>query len=280
MVTINGDKGKFARVCVEIDLSKPVIKRVKIEDQWQSVEYESLHLICGRCNCYGHTQRTCSVEEESSMQGRAQTTAAEGVETVGVKLNTVAENPINSGGFSNSNQQIHANDREWISVVNRRKSRVNQSPIKGKSNVQAEKRVQVQDVTQRAWEVKHDHVTSMLTPLKVGGESLKNNVDTSVQPNGPKLMVSAVKPNNIVKGGRFMFSSKQALKLKKLSPPKGRSKRARPSSLNSSPVQQQSNSENHAMPPKNTNVVVEGREEGEIVVPEVTKNNTPRKGGT
>ena len=54
VVTTNGDRGKFTRVCVEVDLTKPVIKCVRVEDQWQAMEYESLHLICGRRNCYGH----------------------------------------------------------------------------------------------------------------------------------------------------------------------------------------------------------------------------------
>ena len=42
VVTNNGDRGKFAKVCMEIDLSKPVINCVRVEDQWQVVEHESL----------------------------------------------------------------------------------------------------------------------------------------------------------------------------------------------------------------------------------------------
>ena len=59
ITTRNVDSTKFARACVEIDLSLPIIKKIWVEDQWQQVEYESLHLICAQCGCYGHSQRQC-----------------------------------------------------------------------------------------------------------------------------------------------------------------------------------------------------------------------------
>lgn len=53
------ERGKFARVCVEVDLSLPVVKQVWVEDHWHQVDYESLHLICRSCGCYGHVSRSC-----------------------------------------------------------------------------------------------------------------------------------------------------------------------------------------------------------------------------
>ena len=48
------EHGKFARACVEIDLLVLVTRKVWAEDRFHSIEFESLHLICEECDCYGH----------------------------------------------------------------------------------------------------------------------------------------------------------------------------------------------------------------------------------
>lgn len=53
-------RGKYARVCVEIDLNKPVLGRVGLCGVWYNVEYEGLHLLCSNCGCYGHLFRQCA----------------------------------------------------------------------------------------------------------------------------------------------------------------------------------------------------------------------------
>lgn len=55
-------RGRFARVCIEVNLTKPVVGRVWLKDLWYHVEYEGLHRICGTCGCYGHLMRECKVE--------------------------------------------------------------------------------------------------------------------------------------------------------------------------------------------------------------------------
>ena len=47
-------RGKFARVCVEIELNKLVVGKVYVENKWLCVEYEGLYIICASCGCYGH----------------------------------------------------------------------------------------------------------------------------------------------------------------------------------------------------------------------------------
>ncbi|XP_057418988.1 uncharacterized protein LOC130713217 [Lotus japonicus] len=60
MNTLNADRGRFARICVEIDLSLPVVGKVCIEGYWYQIEYEGLHVICSKCGCYGHRSRECT----------------------------------------------------------------------------------------------------------------------------------------------------------------------------------------------------------------------------
>lgn len=47
-------QGRYARVCVEIDLEVPLVPEIKALGFTQRVEYESLHLICFGCDKYGH----------------------------------------------------------------------------------------------------------------------------------------------------------------------------------------------------------------------------------
>ncbi|XP_031131731.1 uncharacterized protein LOC116033116 [Ipomoea triloba] len=53
-------KGKFARVCVEIDISKPLVSRFTLEDRVWHVAYEGMHLVCFSCGLYGYRQESCS----------------------------------------------------------------------------------------------------------------------------------------------------------------------------------------------------------------------------
>ncbi|XP_061355099.1 uncharacterized protein LOC133299632 [Gastrolobium bilobum] len=52
--TSTGERGKFARVCVDLDLSKPLRGEYFLEDDTFKVEYEGLYLICLKCGRYGH----------------------------------------------------------------------------------------------------------------------------------------------------------------------------------------------------------------------------------
>ncbi|CAL1388660.1 unnamed protein product [Linum trigynum] len=57
--TQNGDMGRFARVCVEVDLTKPLLSQFKIERSTYYIEFEGLHQICTECGRNGHTTKTC-----------------------------------------------------------------------------------------------------------------------------------------------------------------------------------------------------------------------------
>ncbi|KAI9125353.1 hypothetical protein K1719_003969 [Acacia pycnantha] len=75
-------KGKFARLCVELDLTNPLVPEFIVEGQSLSVEYESLGLICGKCGRVGHNKQGCEqfhnknkdmgmeVEEKETQRGK------------------------------------------------------------------------------------------------------------------------------------------------------------------------------------------------------------------
>ncbi|XP_057452137.1 uncharacterized protein LOC130743944 [Lotus japonicus] len=73
MNTVDMQRGKYARVCVEIDLNKPVLGRVGLRGVWYNIEYEGLHLLCSNCGCYGHLARQCTGTPVPQPQTRTQT---------------------------------------------------------------------------------------------------------------------------------------------------------------------------------------------------------------
>ncbi|GAU50505.1 hypothetical protein TSUD_409800 [Trifolium subterraneum] len=57
--TMKVERGRFARVCVEVDLTVPVVGKIWVNGHWYKVQYEGLHIICTNCGCYGHLGRNC-----------------------------------------------------------------------------------------------------------------------------------------------------------------------------------------------------------------------------
>lgn len=57
--TLDVKRGKFARVCVEVDMNKPMIGKVWMRGHWYMMEYEGLHCICSDCGCSGHFSHEC-----------------------------------------------------------------------------------------------------------------------------------------------------------------------------------------------------------------------------
>lgn len=57
LITLNMTRGRFVRVCMEINLETPVVRNFCLNGSWYHVEYEGLHMSCASCGCYGHVAR-------------------------------------------------------------------------------------------------------------------------------------------------------------------------------------------------------------------------------
>lgn len=57
--TMNVSHGKYARICIEVDLQKPLTSLLILNGKPIKVEYESLYQICFTCGQYGHRQEDC-----------------------------------------------------------------------------------------------------------------------------------------------------------------------------------------------------------------------------
>ncbi|CAN1189720.1 hypothetical protein LINPERHAP2_LOCUS40074 [Linum perenne] len=64
LATAEGARARYARVCIEIDLSKPLLGKYMIGDRVFYVEYECLENICFTCGMYGHKLNSCPVSLE------------------------------------------------------------------------------------------------------------------------------------------------------------------------------------------------------------------------
>ena len=55
-------RGHYARICVKVDLLKPLVSKFKFRRQIRKLEYEGIHLVCFECDMYGHMKETCPFE--------------------------------------------------------------------------------------------------------------------------------------------------------------------------------------------------------------------------
>ena len=136
--TMQASRGKFTRVCVEIDLTKPVVGCIMVEDEWYKVEYEGLHIISVQCGCYGHHSRDCSNPKRGENQvsnPQSESGKMMAVQTMAERQPEKNENIASSSGWA-----IPENPHgDWLIVRKpRRKSR---SDNKGKAKIMEENRV-------------------------------------------------------------------------------------------------------------------------------------------
>ncbi|KAL4307105.1 hypothetical protein AHAS_Ahas16G0245000 [Arachis hypogaea] len=65
-VTSVHSRERFARICVELDLSKKLVPRISVLEKILNVEYEGLHIICFTYGKYGHRSDQCSETHDGS----------------------------------------------------------------------------------------------------------------------------------------------------------------------------------------------------------------------
>ncbi|KAI9099168.1 hypothetical protein K1719_024935 [Acacia pycnantha] len=96
------DKGRFARICVEIDLKKPLVPTYMVFGDERPIIYEGLHHVCFACGKYGHQKSECPLNEE---QDKAHS-QEHGHADVGAGVTEVRHRKRK--GFNKTNQQAVA----------------------------------------------------------------------------------------------------------------------------------------------------------------------------
>ncbi|KAI9081798.1 hypothetical protein K1719_036060 [Acacia pycnantha] len=62
------DKGGFARICVELDLTQPLLPTYVVFGEERPIIYEGLHRVCFNCGKYGHQKVECPLCQPSSSE--------------------------------------------------------------------------------------------------------------------------------------------------------------------------------------------------------------------
>nr|KYP60277.1 hypothetical protein KK1_015730 [Cajanus cajan] len=57
-------RGKFARICMEVNLNRKLVSMINVMGHIIKLEYEGQHSICFKCGRYGHKQEHCGVSME------------------------------------------------------------------------------------------------------------------------------------------------------------------------------------------------------------------------
>ncbi|CAL2271910.1 unnamed protein product [Prunus armeniaca] len=108
-LTTSQNRGKFARLCMEIDLTKPLEAFVQINHVWYNIEYEGLPEICYTCGFYGHKKESCELNKNTS------------AEKVGEGSGIGAEESVGDDIVMEKEDDVENLRGPWMIVQNRRK---------------------------------------------------------------------------------------------------------------------------------------------------------------
>lgn len=93
------ERGRFAHICIEIDLRKILRSKFELNGRIYKVEYEGLNLVCFSCGRYGHQREVCPLLVENNVQQK------------------VAEDPA----VGQSDKESSTNHGPWMLVQNQRR---------------------------------------------------------------------------------------------------------------------------------------------------------------
>lgn len=141
--TLKFERGKFARVCVEVDLTAPVVGKIWVNGHWYKVQYEGLHLISSSYGCYGHLGRNCPRAAANTGKvhlNHQETANQQPTTTMPPQLVLAANNNNGNVSIPNHNDLSTINDKlisndeginelhgDWLLVTRRKKTATNPS---------------------------------------------------------------------------------------------------------------------------------------------------------
>ncbi|KAL9676060.1 hypothetical protein QQ045_004273 [Rhodiola kirilowii] len=118
---------RFARACVEIDVSKSIMEEVRITLSdgrmfWQKIEVEGNLSFCSHCNIHGHTVAECrKIKTPKNMDQSSHTAGREthrGGETRPIEV-TIS----NGHGYKGNTSTYHNTQEEWTQVKRKKGAR-------------------------------------------------------------------------------------------------------------------------------------------------------------
>ena len=99
--TASGARGSYAGLCLQIDLTKPLITTIKVGRLRQKVMYEGVSSLCYCCGRMGHKQESCSYHIHPSERD-------------------IEKEPVATSPISQTTQQPKPQYGEWMLVTKKR----------------------------------------------------------------------------------------------------------------------------------------------------------------
>ncbi|KAB2600088.1 hypothetical protein D8674_010359 [Pyrus ussuriensis x Pyrus communis] len=159
--TNSQSRGKFSRICVEIDLTKPFEAFIQINSVWYNLEYKGMSEVCFKCGRYGHKRETCDLN----------------VKHVGEEIGEVGNDACNNLNLDDDKMQVKARGRTRKTDNVRRKNEVRNGKGSG-FNVRnmADEMLNEKDDNSQCID-RHTFDTSKCYPKKKDRPSKKNKSD-------------------------------------------------------------------------------------------------------
>ncbi|XP_019200290.1 PREDICTED: uncharacterized protein LOC109193918 [Ipomoea nil] len=66
-----GSRGRFARMCVEVYITKQLLSKFTAKLKVRKIEYEGIYQVCFHCGIYGHAAKKCSTRRAEEDTGGA-----------------------------------------------------------------------------------------------------------------------------------------------------------------------------------------------------------------
>lgn len=125
--TTDKTRGKFARVAVVVDISKPLIPFIGVDGKKQTFVYEGLPSICYSCGKVGHIKEKCNLTPNIQPMDKEVTVMEEtGTQSAGEQDQT---SKVRELVPSTKDQDLYG---PWMQVVNRRSKKTQTTEKNGR----------------------------------------------------------------------------------------------------------------------------------------------------
>lgn len=118
--TSEAKRASYARICVEIDLSKPLTPSIAIGKYDYFIEYEHVHLICFSCGRVGHRKDACNANPAPEKED------GNGIPNV-AKPGSSDAKPVRFNGLVTEDREEEIGFGEWMVVSRKKKFQPNKS---------------------------------------------------------------------------------------------------------------------------------------------------------
>ncbi|KAJ4826538.1 hypothetical protein Tsubulata_034976 [Turnera subulata] len=178
--TSSATRGQYAKMSVEVDLTKPLVSKFRLRRRTWKVEYEGLHLVCFTCGCYGHKDNQCYVsgppEPQPNFQPQGTPETQENDKTPDAEL----ERP-----------EIHKNYGPWMLVKKPNRRRANPPHSEPKTQVAREvPRVGSRFEALREINQEEAQIAQVDKMKNIAMSSGKENMEPLLQTKGASLRTS------------------------------------------------------------------------------------------